>query len=194
MPPRQRILSMLALVTAAAALAGCGSTDVPKTLSTAETSELNAQLDAIQSAISHGDCTTAEANAQDFVNRVNQLPATVGTDVKAPLQQAGENLKTLATDPSQCNPSGATGLSGAQSTSSSTTEAPPVTSTPEQTTTSTATTTTSTTKPAPQPSPPENGGGDQGGGPSGGGQGGGNTGGVGGGTGGTGGTTGGGFG
>ncbi|HMC07055.1 MAG TPA: hypothetical protein VKG89_06615 [Solirubrobacterales bacterium] len=190
MPPRQRILAVLALVTVAAALAGCGSSDVPKTLSSDQASELNGQLDAVQAAVAQGDCTTAQAHAEDFQNAVNQLPATVGTAVKTPLQDAGKNLKALATDPSQCQSSGATGPSGQQPpSSSSTTAPPPVTSTTAETTT---TTTTSSTKAPPSPPPPENGGGNEGGGPGAGGQGGGagggSTGGVGGGTGGTGGT------
>ena len=60
---------------------------------------------------------------------VNQLPDTVGTTNKEAPTDAGENLQKLAQDPSQCRPSptGASGLQGDQSTSTSTTTTEAVT-------------------------------------------------------------------
>jgi len=157
-----------ALVACLLILSACGSGGNDATIPKTDADNLLAQLSQVQDAITSGDCATASANAAEFVNAVDALPANTGADTKAELRAAGENLENLTK--SQCQ-SGPTGPSGPKSTSPTT--APPTTTTPT-TTETTTTSTTTTAKP-----PPQNGGG----------QGGGNN--IGGGTGGTGGTDGG---
>lgn len=156
--PRTALLVLAATVSA---LAGCGSSSSDKTIPPSEAQILNQQLSAVQQAVASGDCKTALSDAQNFVDTVNQLPETTGPDVKTALRTAGDNLKTLANDPSQCQPTGTTGLTGSKpdTTTSST---PPATSTTETTTTATTTTSTTSTKSTPAPS--GGGGGNPGGG------------------------------
>jgi predicted small lipoprotein YifL len=180
MPGKKPLTALLALAATVTAVAGCGSSGANKTIPPADAQTLNQQLSAVQQAVAAGDCATALSNAQRFIDTVNTLPSTVGKDVKAPLQSAGDQLKTLAADPAQCRPSGTTGLTGSKPNTTSS-SAPTTTTTTTSEPTTTTTTSTTTTKSAPPPS----GGGNQGGNP-GGGNGGGANGGTSGGTGGTG--------
>jgi outer membrane murein-binding lipoprotein Lpp len=201
MPGTNRIPPLLALVAAVAALSGCGSgDDIKGQIPATNADQLNAALDAVRAAAQANppDCEAAASQADQFVNLVNDLPESAGTDLKAALRDAGGNLQQLVND--QCPPTGATGPSGAQPASSST---PSTTdsSTTSSSTDTTETTTTSTTSSTQQTQPPGHGngagngggdgngggGGDGGGGDGGGGDGGGGDGGTGGGTGGTGG-------
>jgi predicted small lipoprotein YifL len=148
MPGMKAVLALLALAATAAALAGCGSSG-DKTLDPAEAQSLKTALAGVQQAVSVGDCVTAQARAQDFIDAVNQLPDTAGAQTKSALRAAGDNLKTLANDPSQCHPAGATGVAGAQTSgadaTTTTSSVPPPTSTTTTSTTTTSTTTTSST-------------------------------------------------
>jgi hypothetical protein len=159
-------------------VAGCGSNDLNGTIPQPNADTLRADLAQVQEAAARGDCATARSNAEQFKLDVNVLPATAGTDLKDALRDAGDQLVRLASDPSECTPSEATGETGAQTTGSSTTS---TTSAPP-TTTSTTTSSPTTTSTKEQPPPPAGGGGDENGGGN---QGGGGSGGVGGGTGGT---------
>jgi uncharacterized membrane protein YgcG len=183
------LIGLVVLAATLVALAGCGSGGDDKTLSPTDAQSLKTALSGVQEAVTAGDCATAEARAQAFIDAVNALPETAGAKTKSELRAAGDKLKSLAADSSQCQPSGATGLSGSQSaparSTTSSTTAPPTNT--ETTTTTSSTTTTSTTTKA----PPGNGGGggNQGGNGGGGNEGGGSVGGggaAGGGTGGTG--------
>jgi hypothetical protein len=184
MPGMKLATGLVAFAAIVVAVAACGSS-ADKTLSPTDAQTLNSELSAVQDAVARGDCVTAESHAQAFIDAVNNLPDTAGTAEKVALRNAGDNLKSLANDPSQCQPAGATGLSGRQPTTSSTT--PSTTAPAPSTTTSTTTTSTTTTKPAPS----ENGGNQAGGNGGGGNEGGGSVGGGGAADGGTGGGTGG---
>lgn len=192
MPGIMRLAALLALAASVAAIGGCGSNDVKGTIPASDAAQLNADLDAIQASTTGGDCAAAQASAQDFVDHVNLLPSTAGSDLKDALRDAGDNLEQQLQQ--QCA-AGATGATGQQPAS------PERSSTKETNTTSTPTTTdsTTTTTPAAPAGPPGNGNGNangigngQGNGnsgvgsPGGGNPGGGSTGGTGGGTGGTG--------
>jgi len=188
MPGTNKIIPLLALVAAVAALSGCGSGgDINGQIPATNADQLNASLDAVRAAAQANppDCEAAASQADQFVNLVNDLPESAGTDLKTALRNAGGNLQQLLND--QCPPTGATGPSGAQppasSSTSSTTDSSTTTSTTDTSTTDT--TTTSTTSSTDQTPPPGhgNGGGNGGGNGNGGGQ----DGGTGGGTGGTGG-------
>jgi len=164
--PGKPLKALFALAAAVAALAGCGSSSSDKTIPPSAAQILNQQLSAVQQAVASGDCKTALSDAQHFVDTVNQLPDTTGPDVKTALRTAGDQLKTLASDPAQCQPTGTTGITGSTpDTTTTTSSTPPPTSTTE--TTTTATTTTST-KSIPAPSPTGGGGDSQGGGKPGG--------------------------
>ena len=170
---------MLALVATVALLSGCGSDENSGQIPQANADQLNAALDAVSAAVETNPpaCDTATSQASAFVDQVNQLPVTAGTDLKEALRGAGENLKQLVNE--QCASTGATGPSAPERpTTSSTT---PTTSSTTDTTSSTTTTdTTSSTTTTEEPPPRGNG---NGGGPPGGGGTGGGTGGTGGGTG-----------
>jgi hypothetical protein len=158
MPGQKRVAGALAVAAAAVAISACGSSSSSdQTIPSAKSQILQSRLSAVELAVSEGHCNVAETRAQSFVDAVNQLPDTVGTENKDALRTAGENLQTLAQQPSQCKPTpiGTSGTQGDQATStSSTTEIVPTT----PTTTATTTSTTST-------SPPGNSGNSQGGGP-----------------------------
>jgi hypothetical protein len=154
MPPKTRLPALLALAAAVAALSGCGSgNDINGQIPPADADQLNTELETVRSAVASHDCVTAGSGADGFVDAVNDLPATAGADLKEALQEAGANLRTLVND--QCPPTGATGPSGTQPTTSSST-----TSTTDSTTSSTTdTTTTSTTSSTEQTQPQGNGNG-----------------------------------
>jgi hypothetical protein len=167
MPGTKLVTGLVGLAALAAAMAGCGSS-ADKTLDQADAQSLNDKVVAVENAVAAGNCENAQVAAQDFINAVNDLPDTATTATKDALREAGDSLKSLASDPTQCQQAGTTGVGGAQPTTTTTSTPPPTTSTPT-TTTTTSTTSTTTTKEAP---PPENGngngnegpGGDQGGG------------------------------
>jgi outer membrane murein-binding lipoprotein Lpp len=177
MPGKKPLTALLALAATVTVVAGCGS-NADKTIPPTDAQTLNQQLSAVQQAVAAGDCATALSNAQRFIDTVNQLPDTAGADTKTALRTAGDQLKTLASDPAQCQPSGTTGLTGSKPRT--TTSTTPTTTTTTPTTTSTTTTSTTTTKSAPPPSEGGNPGGNPGGGNGGGGANGGTSGGTGG--------------
>jgi hypothetical protein len=80
------------------------------------------RLAAVEQAIASGDCDLAEAQATELVTEVNGLPSSVGVETKDALRQAATNVAQLATDPEECEPTGATGESGVQTTEPETTE------------------------------------------------------------------------
>jgi hypothetical protein len=147
---KKRLAAMLVIGAAATAMSACGSSDTSKTLSQEEANILRVKLAAVQTAEDTGKCAAIKATANDFVQAVNDLPETAGADVKTQLREAGENIETLATDPSNCQqPSGASGFTGTETTSSSTTSTIPTTTAPTTTATTTSSTTTSSTSEPP---------------------------------------------
>jgi hypothetical protein len=179
MPGTNRLPPLLALLFVLAALSGCGSDEISGEIPPDNAPELNAALDAVRTATesSPPDCEGAALGAKQFVDAVNALPADPAAELKAELQDAGENLRALVDQ--QCAATEPTGPSGTQpqetsSTTTSTTDE--TTSTTDETSTTTDETSTTTDE---QP-PPGNG---NGGGPPGGGGTDGGTGGTGGGTG-----------
>jgi hypothetical protein len=178
MPGTNRLPPLLALLFVLAALSGCGSDEISGEIPPDNATELNAALDAVRIATesSPPDCEGAALGAKQFVDAVNGLPADPAAELKAELQDAGENLRTLVDQ--QCAATEPTGPSGTQSqeTSSTTTTTDETTTTTDETSTTTDETSTTTDE---QP-PPGNG---NGGGPPGGGGTDGGTGGTGGGTG-----------
>lgn len=156
MPGQKRVAGALAVAAAAVAISACGSSSGNPTIPSTNATQLTTALNAVEAAVNQGKCSRAQAEAQNFINAVNQLPDTVGTTDKEKLRSAGENLQKLAQEPSQCKPTpiGASGAQGAQTTTTTSTT-PTVVPTPTSTTTTTSTTS----------EPPGNSGGNQGGGP-----------------------------
>jgi hypothetical protein len=187
MPGTNKIIPLLALVAAVAALSGCGSGgDINGQIPATNADQMNSALNTVRTAVASNDCATANSGADGFVAAVNELPATAGADLKQALQDAGANLRALVSE--QCPPTGATGRTGPQTTESSSTEPSTSTTSSSTTTSSTTTSSTSSTETSPQGNgnPGGNGGGAGAGNGNGGGQGGSGDGGTGG-TGGTGG-------
>jgi hypothetical protein len=160
MPGTKPLAGVLAAAAVVAVLGACGSS-AEKTLDPADAQSLNAKVAAVDNAVASGNCENAQVAAQDFIDTVNQLPQSATTDTKDALRSAGDSLKSLAANPSQCQQAGATGVAGAQPTTSSTPTVTPTTTTPT-TTTTTATTSTTTTKAAPPPAQNGNGNGNEG--------------------------------
>jgi hypothetical protein len=155
MPGQKRVAGALAVAAAAVAISACGSSSGNPTIPSTNATQLTTALNAVEAAVNQGKCNRAQAEAQAFIDAVNQLPDTVGTPDKEKLRSAGENLQKLAQEPSQCKPTpiGTSGAQGAQTTT--TTSTPTVVPTPTSTTTTTSTTS----------EPSGNSGGNQGGGP-----------------------------
>jgi hypothetical protein len=187
MPGTSKLVCLIALPAALVALAGCGSSnDIGGKIPASDAAGLTAALNAVDNAVLPEQCGTATAATRSFIDQVNQLPDTAGTDLKTALRDAGGNLEQIVGQ--QCA-SGATGPSGAQTDTSSSTSTPPPTTASTTTTSTTSTTSqpsegdgTGTGKPGEGPPPTSNAGGngngnDQGGGNPGSGNGSGGTGG-----------------
>ena len=177
MPGTNGLPPLLALLFVLAALSGCGSDEISGEIPEANAADLNAALAAVRTATEQSppQCADATLGAEQFVEAVNALPADPAAELKAELQDAGENLRTLVAQ--QCATTEPTEPSGTQPQETSSTTS--TTTTSSSTTEPTDTTTTSTTSSTDQTQPQGNG---NGGGPPGGGTDGG-TGGTGGGTG-----------
>ena len=93
-------ISLLACLFALV-LAGCGSDG--GTIPENQSSDLLSLLDNVQSNAQSGDCDTASGFAQEFANRVDELPSDVDADVRDELDKAANNLDQLASDSNQCN-------------------------------------------------------------------------------------------
>ena len=152
MPGMMRVAALLALAVSIAAIAGCGSNDINGTIPQANADQMVAELDGVETLLASGDCSGAQARVQDFLDQVDLLPSTAGSELKGALRDSGNNLKSLV---AQCQ-SGVTGPTGNQTTS-------PERSSTKHTntdTTSTESTTTEPTTTAPEPQgPPGNGNG-----------------------------------
>ena len=149
-----RIRKSLLVCVFALTLAGCGSGD-DGTIPSDEADQLLSLLAAVQNAAEDGDCDLAQGSAEEFVNRVNNLPEDVDPDVASALTKAATNLDDLASDPSECTATGTSGEAGVESTTSTTTTTTEPTSTTESTTTS-STESTSTDEETTTVEPPEN--------------------------------------
>jgi hypothetical protein len=140
-----RLAALLAIAALIAAVSGCGSNDVNGTLTADQALQLNADLDAVARATGGGQCASAEAKVSDYVDHVNALPATAGTDFKSTLRDAGTSLQQQVQE--QCAAAGATGLTGRQPTNSDGSSSKETTSTSTDTTTTQSTTTTAQEEP-----------------------------------------------
>jgi hypothetical protein len=137
-----RVWMPISLLSCAFALgiAGCGSGG-DGTIPPNDAENLLNLVTAVQGDISDGECDRATQHAQELVTEVGQLPDAVDPDVASELAKASTNLQRLAN--TQCTDTGASGPSGAET--STTTSAPETTTTsaPQTTTTEPSTTTQS---------------------------------------------------
>jgi hypothetical protein len=155
MPAKKRLAVLIAIAAIAAALTGCGSDEIKGTLTAEQAGRLNTDLNAVQQASDAGDCTTANSAIRRFRTDVFELPSEAGTDLKAALQDGGQQLSKLVAV--RCGTaSGATGAAGQQPTGSTPKE--PTTPDTTSATGTTTTGTTSTPSPSEQPSSPAGGG------------------------------------
>jgi hypothetical protein len=156
---------LLALLFVLAALSGCGSDEISGEIPQDNAAELNAALADVRAATESTppDCEDAASGAEQFVDAVNLLPADPTDELKAELQAAGDNLRTLVDNKcAATEPTGPTGTQTQETSSTSTTS-----STTSSTTDTTDTTTTDTTTSTDETHPQGNGNGPPGGGPPG---------------------------
>jgi hypothetical protein len=152
MPAKKRLAVLIAIAALAAVVAGCGSDEIAGTLTAEQAARLNADLDAVQQATGANDCTTAQSAVREYRADVFELPSEAGTELKAALQDGGQQLSNLVAD--QCGTAaGATGPSGEQRAGSQ-----PSNPTSSTTPTPTATTPDATTAPTEEPPSPPGGG------------------------------------
>ena len=153
-----RIRKSLLVCVFALSLAGCGGGD-DGSIPSDEAGQLLALLAAVQNAAQDGDCELAQGNAQEFVDRVNNLPNGVDQEVSNELTKAAANLDDLASEPSECTPTGTSDTGGVQTTTEEETTTEPtstIESTTESSTTESSTTTEEeTTTEAPDEQPQE---------------------------------------
>jgi hypothetical protein len=147
MPGMMRPAALLAIAASVAAIAGCGSNDIKGTIPSSSAAQLNADLDAVETASASGDCSAAAASAQDFLLHVNALPSASGLALKDALRGGADSLKTLV---EQSCAAGATGATGQTTSQTSSTRDTTTGTTP----TETSTTGGPTTTPPEQPSSP----------------------------------------
>ena len=133
MPGTRAVSSALSAVACAAALAACGGEDTEETIPADQGQVLLDRLDQVEQRVEDGDCEAASDAALEFARGVTELPAEVDDELRQRLVEASANLEGLTQDPSQCEPSGATGETG------------PLPVEPTTTPETTATTTTETT-------------------------------------------------
>jgi hypothetical protein len=148
---------LLAVLAVLATLSGCGSGEISGEIPQENAQDLNAALEDVRTAVESGPqgCTEADSAADQFVDEVNALPADPAAELKAELQAAAHNLRTLVDN--QC-----------ASTGTPDTTSPTTTPTTEPTTTEPTTTEPTTTEPTTEePPPPGNGNGPPGNGPPG---------------------------
>ena len=145
MPGMTRVAALLALAASVAAIAGCGSNDINGTIPQANADQMVAELDGVETLLASGDCAGAQARVQDFLDQVDLLPSTAGSELKGALRDSGNNLKSLV---AQCQ-SGVTGPTGATSQHTSTKH-----TTTDTTTAETSTSEETTTTPEEPASPP----------------------------------------
>jgi hypothetical protein len=139
MPAKKRLAVLIAIAALAAAVAGCGSDEIGGTLTPEQATRLNDDLDAVQDATGANQCSTARSAVRDYRTDVFELPSEAGTELKAALQDGGQQLSSLVAD--QCGTAaGATGSSGEQpagsqssNDSTSSTTSTPTTTTPDPT-------------------------------------------------------------
>ena len=145
MPGMTRVAALLALAASVAAIAGCGSNDINGTIPQANADQMVAELDGVETLLASGDCAGAQARVQDFLDQVDLLPSTAGSELKGALRDSGNNLKSLV---AQCQ-SGVSGPTGATSQHTSTKH-----TTTDTTTAETSTSEETTTTPEEPASPP----------------------------------------
>ena len=126
------------LGTLTAGLVACGSSG-SGLLSSDQSSQLNARLSQISSALSAGQCGQATHAAASFQNDVAQLPDSVSTTLRQNLIDGANTIAQLA--PRSCTQT--------NTTPTTTTQTQTTTSTPTVTTTQTPTIVTTSTPPAP---------------------------------------------
>jgi hypothetical protein len=134
MPKRLRPVLLALILTASAALAGCGNSGPDPSIAPESARTLLAKIEEIKANVDVGSCIVASDKTDDLLVDIADLPSSVNSDVKQALDNGANNLKLLLNDPSKCQ--GRT-----ETTTSATTTTP---STTEQTTTDRTQSTTTT--------------------------------------------------
>jgi hypothetical protein len=114
-PSRTGFAAAAALALAGGPLIACGSSGDPIPASRA--AALDAQLDAVKTAVGNGNCSAAEQAVSQAKGDVLNLPSSVDSALRDRLQEGVDNLAELV--PAEC---GSGGTSNGQSTQGTTTD------------------------------------------------------------------------
>lgn len=153
MRSRPLLSSLSLLLVCGLALAACGGDD-EGTIPPANATAMLQSLEDAGNERDEGDCDGIADAAGNLETQIDELPSEVDPEVKTALLDGAKNLRTLAGETSQCEPSGPTGPSGQQTEPTTTEE-----TTTEFTEPTTTEETTTTEEEAPPEQPPNEGGG-----------------------------------
>jgi hypothetical protein len=136
--PRGRRLAALVVAALAVVITACGEDEPMADIPQADASGMLDQLDAARAAAEAGDCPTAQAAVDEFIEMVNLLRAEdVETDVKEAMRAAGFRLEELINQ--QCSEgnsasaeSDASGVVDTESEDPTSEETPPEETTEEE--------------------------------------------------------------
>ncbi|HEY1236875.1 MAG TPA: hypothetical protein VGE91_00960 [Solirubrobacterales bacterium] len=142
MPKRLRPILLALILTASAALYGCGSSGPDPSISQDSAQTLLSKIAEIRANVDVGSCLVAADKTDDLLSDIADLPSSVNTDVKEALDNGANNLKLLLSDPEKC-----------EGHASTTTSTPSTTSTTQSTTSTTKTQPTTTTRTQTQTTP-----------------------------------------
>jgi hypothetical protein len=144
MPKRLRPILLALILTASAALAGCGNSGPDPSIPPESARTLLAKIEEIKANVDVGSCLVAADKTDDLLADIQELPSSVNSDVRQALDNGANNLKLLLSDPSKCQGRSETTTSATTTTTPSTTEETTTDRTESTTTTRTQTQTTPT--------------------------------------------------
>jgi hypothetical protein len=102
-PRAKQIVVAFACAAAVAGVSACGGEDEPEPSIPREDAEgLVAELDEVRANVDEGSCIVAGEQAEEFLARVDELPSDVDEDVRDALEDGGNQLVSLTSDPDQC--------------------------------------------------------------------------------------------
>jgi hypothetical protein len=154
----KKIGAVIAVAGVAAVVVGCGGEDEPEpSIPLEDATGLVAELDEVRENVEVGSCVVAQEQAEEFLARVDDLPSDVNDEVRDALEDGGNRLVSLATDPSQCESDTETETEPTETEPTEPTETEPTDTEPTETQ-PTETTETTPTEPTTPTQPPPGGG------------------------------------
>lgn len=100
---RGRTIGAAALAVALSmGILGCGDDNTEPSIPLEDAQDLVAELDEVRANVEEGSCLVAADQAEEFLGRVDELPSDVDEDVRDALDDGGNRLVSLLSDPDQC--------------------------------------------------------------------------------------------